>query len=77
MIRIASFLDRPCMKKREVKKPIRRTMSISSIVLDWCKEMVKDYVSRSLYCKPILQECLQMHRRLLNGLLSHPTVVTH
>ncbi|XP_065071307.1 smoothelin-like protein 1 [Rhopilema esculentum] len=33
----------PCMKKREVKKPIRRTMSISSIVLDWCKEMVKDY----------------------------------
>ena len=33
------------MKKREVKKPIKRTMSISNIVLDWCKEMVKDYVS--------------------------------
>lgn len=33
----------PCMKKREVKKPLKRTMSISNIVLDWCKEMVKDY----------------------------------
>eukprot|EP00794_Sanderia_malayensis_P005434 gene5434-6113_t len=33
----------PCLKKRDVKKPVRRTMSISSIVLDWCREMVKDY----------------------------------
>ena len=36
------------MKKREVKKPLKRTMSISNIVLDWCKEMVKDYVCRNL-----------------------------
>lgn len=31
-----------CKKKRE-KKPARRTMSISNIVLDWVQEMVKDY----------------------------------
>ncbi|XP_065648969.1 putative uncharacterized protein DDB_G0282499 isoform X4 [Hydra vulgaris] len=33
----------PCMKKREKKKVVRRTMSIGSIVLDWVQEMVKDY----------------------------------
>jgi len=33
----------PCMKKREKKKVVRRTMSISSIVLDWVQEMIKDY----------------------------------
>ena len=31
------------MKKREKKKPMRRTMSIGQIVLDWVQEMTKDY----------------------------------
>lgn len=33
----------PCMKKREKKKVVRRTMSIGSIVLDWVQEMISDY----------------------------------
>ncbi|XP_057307198.1 smoothelin-like protein 1 isoform X5 [Hydractinia symbiolongicarpus] len=33
----------PCMKKREKKKVVRRTMSIGSIVLDWVQEMIRDY----------------------------------
>ena len=36
------FYRRPCQKKRD-KKPARRTMSISNIVLDWVQEMTKDY----------------------------------
>jgi len=33
----------PACKKKKEKKPARRTMSISNIVLDWVQEMTKDY----------------------------------
>lgn len=33
----------PACQKRKEKKPARRTMSISNIVMDWVQEMTKDY----------------------------------
>jgi len=33
----------PCEKKKREKKKVRRTMSISNIVMDWVQEMTKEY----------------------------------